>query len=309
MSFWPSLSAAVVPPKVPSVVVSPVAPVLPPVPVPAPPVVNVDSVGDSTLPVPAPVSIIRLAEPFKLPPIADTNAYLNLSNIIQYYLCCTEFSTQRLDNALVTDSRNAKASAYWEGQIRVAVQDGSLHFLFENKGSMYDGKGFEMLAALNQHCHPDSVANAFTTLMLLFNNSMGELEEIMAFRSRFDGMVNNMSPCKIILPSVLMVMFFLCSLRSCYNNLLVQFCSRYKSLEGASLDSIVADVRYHNEFKLVGSNKIVPAGKGPKAAAATTSSAVDKQGKEWRNPYNIRNSLMPHLWGINLSHIYAREVR
>jgi hypothetical protein len=23
----------------------------------------------------------------------------------------------------------------------------------------------------------------------------------------------------------------------------------------------------------------------------------------------IRNGLMPHLWGINLSHIYAREVR
>jgi hypothetical protein len=24
---------------------------------------------------------------------------------------------------------------------------------------------------------------------------------------------------------------------------------------------------------------------------------------------NIRNGIMPHLWGINLSHIYAREVR
>jgi hypothetical protein len=23
----------------------------------------------------------------------------------------------------------------------------------------------------------------------------------------------------------------------------------------------------------------------------------------------IRNGIMPHLWGINLSHIYAREVR
>ncbi len=26
-------------------------------------------------------------------------------------------------------------------------------------------------------------------------------------------------------------------------------------------------------------------------------------------PDNIRNGIMPHLWGINLSHIYAREVR
>ena len=23
----------------------------------------------------------------------------------------------------------------------------------------------------------------------------------------------------------------------------------------------------------------------------------------------VRNGIMPHLWGINLSHIYAREVR
>jgi hypothetical protein len=212
-------------------------------------------------------------------------AYLNLSSTIQYYLCCPEFSTQRLDNALVTDLRNAKASAYWEGQISVAIQDVSLCFLFENKGSMYDGKGFKMLAALNQHCRPDSVANAFTTLMSLFNDSMGKLEEIMALRSRFDGMVNNMSRCKIILPPVLMVMFFLCSLHSCYINLLEQFCSCYKSFEGTPLDSIVADVRYHNEFKLVGSDKKVSARKGAKAVAATASYAVDKQGKEWRNPY------------------------
>jgi hypothetical protein len=142
-----------------------------------------------------------------------------------------------------------------------------------------------MLAALNQHCHPDSVANAFTTLMFLFNDSVGKLEEIMAYRSRFDWMVNYMSRCKIILPPVLMVMFFLRSLQSCHNNLLEQFCSRYKSLKGASINSIVADMRYHNEFKLVGSDKKVPAGKGPKAAAAAASSAIDKQGKDWRNPY------------------------
>ncbi len=150
---------------------------------------------------------------------------------------------------------------------------------------MYDGKGFEMLAALNQHCCPDSVVNAFTTLMLLFNDSMSESEEIMAFRSRFHGMVNDMSRCKIILPPVLMVMFFLHSLHSCYDDLLKQFCSCYKSLESASLDSILADVRYQDENKLVGSDKKLPAGKGPKAAAAATSSAVNKHGKEWPNPY------------------------
>jgi hypothetical protein len=114
---------------------------------------------------------------------------------------------------------------------------------------------------------------------------MGKWEEIMAFWSRFVGMVNIMSHCKNFHSPVLMVVFFLCSLCSCYDNLLEQFCSCYKSLKGASLDSIVADVHYHDEFKLVGSDKKVPAGRGPKIMAAATSSAVAKQGKKRRKPY------------------------
>jgi hypothetical protein len=66
-----------------------------------------------------------------------------------------------VDDALVTDARNSEVSCLGEGQIRMAVQEGSLHFLFENKGSIYDGKDLEMLAALNQHCHLGSVANTF----------------------------------------------------------------------------------------------------------------------------------------------------
>jgi hypothetical protein len=121
--------------------------------------------------------------------------------------------------------------------------------------------------------------------MSLFNDSMGESEEIMVFWSRFDAMVNNITCCKIILPPVLMVMFFLCSLHSHYDDLHEQFCFCYKSLKCTFLNSIVADVHYHNEFKLIRSDKKVPAGRGPKAAATTASSAVDKQRKEWRNSY------------------------
>ncbi len=58
-----------------------------------------------------------------------------------------------------------------------------------------------------------------------------------------------------------------------------------KYLETASLDSILSDVRFHNEFKVVGADKKAPPGKGPKAAAAAASPAVDCQGKAWNNPY------------------------
>jgi len=190
---------------------------------------------------------------------------------------------------LATDEQNADASAYWEGQLRVAVQDGSLMFLFENKGSMYEGKGFEMLAALNRHCRPDTVANAFSTLMSLFNDSMGDLEDIIAFCSRFDGMINEMSRCKIVIPHLLMVMFFLRSLHSRYSPLLDRFRSRAHPLETASLESIVSDVHFHDEFTVVGKDN--KAKGGPKAAAAAAtpysapSGAADQNGKTWNNPW------------------------
>ena len=92
-------------------------------------------------------------------------------------------------------------------------------------------------------------------------------------------MVLDMSRLKIFLPLILLVMLFLCALHSRYSDILDQFWSRYKNLEAATIDSVVEDDRYHDEFKLVGSDK-----KGrptPKAAAAN----VDRSGKEWASPF------------------------
>jgi hypothetical protein len=82
-----------------------------------------------------PMVMIRMAEPFKLPTMKDAKANLHRYSIIQCYLHHPEFSTQQADDALITDSQKLEASCFSEGQIHVAVQDGSLCFLFENKGS------------------------------------------------------------------------------------------------------------------------------------------------------------------------------
>jgi hypothetical protein len=70
-------------------------------------------------------------------------------------------------------------------------------------------------------------------------------------------------------------MLFLRALHSRYSDILDQFRSRYKNLETATIDSVVEDARYHDEFKLVGSDMKVPGGRTPKAATAN----VDKKGK------------------------------
>jgi hypothetical protein len=48
---------------------------------------------------------------------------------------------------------------------------------------------FEMLVMPDQHCHPETMANAFTTLMSHFNDVQGKAEPIMEFCSWCNGMV------------------------------------------------------------------------------------------------------------------------
>ena len=173
---------------------------------------------------------------------------------------------------------NSDTSCFWEGLIHAAVKDGSLCFLFDNKGTLYHGKGFEMLMALDQYCHPGIDASAFTTLMSLFNNSPGKNEPIMEFCSWFNGLVMEMSCCKIMLPPILLMMLFLCALHGCHADLLDQFHSCFKVLETATIDSVVEGVRYQDSFTLAGSKRSPP----PPGSCIPKSSAVyvDKQGKD-----------------------------
>ena len=226
-------------------------------------------------------------EPFKLSEIKDVKSYLDMHDEISFYLRSAEYSTGRSDALLITNPSNAEASRYWEGQLRIAVKNGGLRFLFENTGSRFHGKGFEMIEVLNRHCRPDSVTNAFTTLMSLFNDVQKDTEPIVEFRSRFDGMILDMGRGKVVIPPLLLVMIFLRALHTRYSDILDQFRSRYKDLETASLDSVVADVKYHDEFLLVGSTLKTPRKGGPGALAA----AVDKNGKEWSNPFEWISSL------------------
>ncbi len=53
----------------------------------------------------------------------------------------------------------------------------------------------------------------------------------------------------------------------------------------------MADIRYHDEFKLVESDKKLPLGRNPWAAAASTPPAVDWQGKQWNNLYEWLSKL------------------
>ncbi len=175
--------------------------------------------------------------------------------MIQYYLRVPEFSTGCANDSLATDASNAEASRAWEDQLCLALKDGGLCHLFENKGSTYHSWGFKMLNALICYCRPDTVSNAFTSLLSLFNDVQRESEPTLEYHSRFDGLTLELSRCKVVLPHLLLVMLFLWGLHSRYDDIVTQFRSGHKSIETATINSIVSDVTFHDGFTLVESKK------------------------------------------------------
>jgi hypothetical protein len=172
----------------------------------------------------------------------------------------------------------------WEGQLCLAVNAGSHQYLFKNKGDLYNGRGFEMLAALMQHCRPDSVANAFTSLLSLFKDVQVSKEPILQYHSRFDGIVMKLSWCKFAIPQILMVMLFLRAIHSRYSDLLEQFCTQFRCIKMATLDSIVKDIKFHNGFT-VHEHKGGAKPSFPCAAMAAAGTYSDQKGKVWRTPF------------------------
>ncbi len=126
-------------------------------------------------PLPAPVGPTPLlVDRFKLSLIKSGSDYLQTWDLILFWLRSPSFSTGRSDSALITDTTNFLASQYWEVQLRMAVQDGPVRFLFDNTGSLYFGHGFEMLAALEANFKPATFSHAFATLLSLIDNKQAE---------------------------------------------------------------------------------------------------------------------------------------
>jgi hypothetical protein len=211
--------------------------------------------------------------------------YLAARDLIMYWLRRPGFSSARSDGALVTDSANALASQFWEGQLRTALKDGPARFLFENTGSTFYDKGFEMLQVLEDNFCPSSISNTFTTLLSLFNDRQSDKEGIHKFRSRFEGHFSALSRSSVAIPPILQVMLVLRALHLRYQDLLNQFASKQKYFSVATIDSVVADAKFMDEFVAVGANGKAaspsPFLRSPAAATALT----DREGKEHRSPW------------------------
>ncbi len=82
-------------------------------------------------------------------------------------------------------------------------------------------------------------------------------------------------------------MLFLCALHSQYLVIFEQFWSHFKPIKSATLNSIVADMTYHNGFTVIDHTKKKSAsGPGPRMpAAALANTNSDCRGKVWQTPF------------------------
>jgi hypothetical protein len=233
-------------------------------------------------PTPIPVPTDR----FTFPAIKTGDDYLQTRDLILFWLCSPGFSTARLDELLLTDARNALASQYWEGQLRAALKDGPVRFLFKNTGSIFYGKGFEMLQVLEDHFCPSSISNSFTTLLALFNDTQGKKESIHEFWSQFEGHIGVLSWLLVAIPPTLQVMLFLQGMHSRYQDLLSQFVLKHKDLALATIDSIIADACFMDDFVIV-KGKTKPGAPGPSPCSTRSAAAVatNKEGKAFWTPF------------------------
>ncbi len=187
---------------------------------------------------------------------------------------------------LLTDARNALASQYWEGQLQAALKDGPVRFLFKNTGFTFCGKGFEMLQVLEDHFCPSSISNSFTTVLALFNDTQGEKESIHKFWSQFEGHIGALSQSLAAIPPILQVMLFLWGMHLHYQDLLSQFALKHKDLALATIDSIVADAPFMDDFVIVkGKTKPGAPGPSPRSTPSAAAVATDKEGKAFQGPF------------------------
>jgi hypothetical protein len=90
----------------------------------------------------------------------------------------------------------------------------------------------------------------------------------------------------VAIPPILQVMLFLRGMHSRYQDLLSQFASKHKDLALATIDSIVADACFMDDFVIV-KGKTKPGAPGPSPCSTPSAAAVatNKEGKAFRTPF------------------------
>jgi hypothetical protein len=110
-----------------------------------------------------------------------------------------------------------------------------------------------MVAALEANFKPVTFSHTFSTLLSLINNKQSE-EGIHEFRACFEGHLHDMSRLAVSIPPILQAMLYVRALHPRCKAIIDLFASQQKDISVASIDSIVSDAHFMEEFSFFGCN-------------------------------------------------------
>ena len=180
--------------------------------------------------------------------------------------------------ALITTSLNAAASVWWEEVIAYYCKPPVSDLFVEEH--RFDGKGFEMIAHIDQHFNPSGAVDSLSYIFDLIDIKQTEQESVVTLKARFSKAFSSLKMGGIGIDSALQVGFMLRALLGRYHAVVQEFRLGRHSLSDASLQTVVDQCTNYDKDPWKG--PVGRDGKAPKGAPSANLAGADSG-----NPYEL----------------------
>jgi hypothetical protein len=208
-------------------------------------------------------------------PITDKESWTDAKKIINARLRRAPYWPGE-SRTLVTTAANAAASVWWEEVIAFYCKPPVSDLFVEE--SRFDGKGFEMIAHIDQHFNPSGAVDSLGYIFDLIDIKQLDQESVITLKARFSKVFSALKMGGIGIDSALQVGFMLRALLTRYQAVVQEFRLGRHSLTEASLQTVVDQCTNYDKDPWQG-----PVDKTGKVTRTTPS--ANTVGTDNENPY------------------------
>ena len=209
------------------------------------------------------------------------DSWMDAKKIINAQLCHTPYWPGE-SKMLITTEANATASVWWEEVIAYYCKPPVLDLLVEE--SRFDGKGFEMIAYIDQHFNPSGAVDSLGHIFNLIDIKQLEQGSVITLKAQFSKVFSALKMGGISINSALQVGIMIRALLHRYQAVVQEFCLCRHSLSEASLQTVVEHCTNYDKDPWKG-----PVGKDGKLPPRGPPSA-NAAGTDSKNPYDALSS-------------------
>ncbi len=119
---------------------------------------------------------------FGIKPITDKDTWIDAKKVIDDHLCQPPYWPGP-SGELVTTADNVAASVWWEEVVAFFCKPPVLDLFVETP--KFDGKGFKMLAHINNHFNPSGAVDALSHIFDLINLKQNDDEPVVSLKAQF----------------------------------------------------------------------------------------------------------------------------